>query len=99
VGLGLVGAAVTRARSSESARNRSSATVRITRPTSRNALQIWFLREFDDNRRSSVTEYTLHCEEPSRSTPHACVAPSRSPAKSKKQPAGSQCYRRRNYGN
>jgi hypothetical protein len=31
-------AAVTRARSPESARNRSSATVRITRPTSRNAL-------------------------------------------------------------
>ena len=36
--LGLVCAAVTRARSPESARNRSSATVRITRPTSRNAL-------------------------------------------------------------
>jgi len=38
VGLGLAAAAVTRARSPESARNRSSATVRITRPTSRNAL-------------------------------------------------------------
>jgi hypothetical protein len=25
----------------------------------------WFLREFDDNRRISVTEDTLHCEEPS----------------------------------
>jgi hypothetical protein len=24
----------------------------------------WFLREFDDNRRISVTEDTLHCEEP-----------------------------------
>ena len=34
----LLVAAVTRARSPESARNRSSATVRITRPTSRNAL-------------------------------------------------------------
>jgi hypothetical protein len=60
----LLVAAVTRARSPESARNRSSATVRIPRPTSRNALEIWFLREFDDNRRISVTEDTLHCEEP-----------------------------------
>jgi hypothetical protein len=28
----------------------------------------WFLREFDDNRRISVTEDTLHCEEPGFTT-------------------------------
>jgi hypothetical protein len=27
-------------------------------------LEIWFLGEFDDNRPISVTEDTLHCQEP-----------------------------------